>query len=124
MDLALFGGRGGFGPDGVIQIELLEPRSADLTDPRTRQHAHANDRGGTLIRGRVECGGKPDKLFGAQKPLAGIFDTPVEALCRIVRAPFPFHGEREHLAQHLAHSIGADWRWFVPLQLAGPIIGA
>ncbi len=36
VDLALLGGRSGFRPDGVIEVELFEPCGADLAHPGSR----------------------------------------------------------------------------------------
>ena len=47
----------------------------------------------------------------------------MKPLRRIVRPPFPFHGQREHLAQHLAHAVGADRGGLVTLQLARAVVG-
>ena len=47
----------------------------------------------------------------------------MKPLRRIVGAPFPFHGQREHLAQHLAGAVCPDRGGLVPLQLARAVVG-
>lgn len=54
VDLALLGGRGRLRPDGIVEVELFEPRRPDLTHPGAGQHAHPDDRRGALILGAIQ----------------------------------------------------------------------
>ena len=57
------------------------------------------------------------------QPFPFVLDPLLEAGGRVVRAPTPADGEGEHLAQHLAHPVGADRGRLRPLQLARAVVG-
>ena len=123
MDLALLGGRCRFRPDAQFQIELLELRLTYLAHARTRQHADPDDACSALIHGRVQHFGQLRDFFMGQEALARSLDPLLEACRRIVCAPSPCDGKTEHLAQHLSHAVGADWRGLLALQLARAVVG-
>ena len=123
MDLALLGGRGRFRPDDIVEVELLEPRRPHLAHPGAGQHAHADDRCRAQIFGSIKNRRDPGQFFWTKEAFAGLFDAPVEPMCRIVGAPFPLDGQREHLAQHLARAVGPDRGGLEPLEFARAIIG-
>lgn len=101
----------------------IAPLLPHLPHPRTGQHAQPDDAGGALVLGRVQCLGQPLDLILRQKPLTRVLDAAIEAIGRVVVAPAPFDGKVEHLAQHLAHPVGAHRGGLAALQLAGAIVG-
>ncbi len=110
-------------PAQMFKVELFEPRLPHLAQPRTGQHAHADDIGGTPVLGCIQSSGKACDFLPGQEPLPGRLDAAVKALGRVVFAPAPFDRQREHLAQHLAHPVGAHRCWLCRLQLARPVVG-
>ena len=65
VDLALLGGRGGFRPDDIVEVELLKACRPYFADARTGQHAHADDRCPALILGAVEYRRDAGQFLGA-----------------------------------------------------------
>jgi hypothetical protein len=123
VDLALFGGRGGFRPAGKVEVELFKPRLAHFARPRAGQHAKPDDPRRALIIGGVQRLGQSSDLVGSQEPLAFILDPAAKCAGGIVFAPAPADRQSEHFAQHLTHTVGTHRRRLHPLQLAGPVVG-
>ena len=92
VDAPLLGVRGLLGPDGKIEVELIEGRGASLAAAGAGQHAQSDDPGGPLIGIGAEGLGEALDFVKGKEPLAGGFGTLAKAGRRIVGSHFPRYG--------------------------------
>ena len=110
-------------PGPELEVELLEPRRADLAQARAGQHAHAHDGRAALVLGRMQGVAQPRDFLNREEPLSLRLHPPAERLGRVVRAHLPRHREVEHLPQDLAHPVRPDRRRLRELQVLAAALG-
>ena len=105
MDAALLGIDGLLGPDGQIEVELVEGGRPDLARPGAGQHAKTDDAGGALILVNGQSPGRAFDLLEGPEAIAGNIGPKTLPESRNVRPHFPEHRHREHHAHDLAYAV-------------------